>query len=167
MIDTGMVGCCWLSVDDPQPAPSTSTCTLEYSCDYQQLKISLDSDIAPLRILSFDIECAGRKGIFPDPQVDPVIQIANIVTVQGQSSPMISNIFTLNTCAHIAGSVVNECKTEQELLMGWSDFVREVDPDIIIGYNINGFDFPYLLDRAQKLNLNKFPYLGRLKGTLL
>lgn len=41
------------------------------------------SKIAPLRILSFDIECAGRKGIFPEAQVDPVIQIANMVTIQG------------------------------------------------------------------------------------
>jgi DNA polymerase delta subunit 1 len=41
------------------------------------------SKVAPLRILSFDIECAGRKGAFPDPSLDPVIQIANMVTVQG------------------------------------------------------------------------------------
>ena len=39
--------------------------------------------IAPLRILSFDIECAGRKGIFPEASADPVIQIANMVTRQG------------------------------------------------------------------------------------
>jgi DNA polymerase delta subunit 1 len=39
--------------------------------------------IAPLRILSFDIECAGRKGVFPDASIDPVIQIANMVTRQG------------------------------------------------------------------------------------
>ena len=41
------------------------------------------SKIAPLRILSFDIECAGRKGIFPEASTDPVIQIANMVTRQG------------------------------------------------------------------------------------
>lgn len=41
------------------------------------------SKIAPLRILSFDIECAGRKGIFPEAEIDPVIQIANMVTRQG------------------------------------------------------------------------------------
>ena len=40
--------------------------------------------MAPLRILSFDIECAGRKGIFPEANVDPVIQIANMVTRQGK-----------------------------------------------------------------------------------
>lgn len=38
--------------------------------------------IAPLRILSFDIECAGRRGIFPEAGTDPVIQIANMVVVQ-------------------------------------------------------------------------------------
>ena len=41
------------------------------------------SRIAPLRILSFDIECAGRKGIFPEATHDPIIQIANMVTRQG------------------------------------------------------------------------------------
>ena len=38
--------------------------------------------IAPLRILSFDIECAGRKGIFPEAEKDKVIQIANMVIIQ-------------------------------------------------------------------------------------
>jgi DNA polymerase delta subunit 1 len=40
--------------------------------------------MAPLRILSFDIECAGRKGVFPEPHTDPVIQIANVVTINGK-----------------------------------------------------------------------------------
>jgi len=47
------------------------------------------SHVAPLRILSFDIECAGRKGIFPEAQMDPVIQIANMVTRQG--TPVLSS----------------------------------------------------------------------------
>lgn len=31
--------------------------------------------MAPFRILSFDIECAGRKGHFPEANQDPVIQV--------------------------------------------------------------------------------------------
>ena len=38
--------------------------------------------MAPMRILSFDIECAGRPGVFPDATQDPVIQIANHVCLQ-------------------------------------------------------------------------------------
>lgn len=50
------------------------------------------------------------------------------------------------------------------MLQKWRDFVEEVDPDVVIGYNIAGFDFPYLIDRAKALKAVKFPYLGRLKG---
>jgi DNA polymerase elongation subunit (family B) len=53
------------------------------------------------------------------------------------------------------------------MLEAWKQFVATVDPDLIIGYNIANFDFPYLLDRAEVLKATKFPYLGRLKSTLL
>jgi len=39
------------------------------------------SKIAPLRIMSFDIECSAGQGKFPVPKEDPVIQIANIVKI--------------------------------------------------------------------------------------
>jgi len=39
------------------------------------------SKMAPFRILSFDIECAGRKGHFPEPTHDPVIQVEFIIHV--------------------------------------------------------------------------------------
>ena len=123
------------------------------------------SRIAPLRILSFDIECAGRKGIFPEAQIDPVIQIANMVTRQGESKPFVRNVFTLNTCANIVGSQVLSYHNEEEMLQAWKEFVQQVDPDVVIGYNISNFDLPYLLDRAKALKANEFPYLGRLEGT--
>lgn len=56
--------------------------------------------------------------------------------------------------------------TETKLLNAWRDFIREVDPDVIIGYNIANFDFPYLLDRAKALNAQDFPYLGRLRSMM-
>lgn len=43
---------------------------------------------------------------------------------------------------------------------------KKVDPDIITGYNINGFDFPYLLDRAETLKVKNFPYLSRMRSEL-
>lgn len=117
-----------------------------------------------MRILSFDIECAGRKGIFPEAQIDPVIQIGCIVTRQGESAPFIKLIFTLNTCANIVGSVVSSYQKEEDMLMGFRDFLATVDPDLIIGYNISQFDLPYLIDRAKTLKILKFPYFGRLKS---
>ena len=37
-----------------------------------------------MRIFSYDIECAGRKGVFPEAEHDPVIQIACMVQNQGE-----------------------------------------------------------------------------------
>ena len=69
-----------------------------------------------MRILSFDIECAGRKGIFPEPEKDPVIQIANMVVRQGEKDPFIRNVFTLNTCATIVGCQIISFDKEKDML---------------------------------------------------
>lgn len=55
-------------------------------------------------------------GIFPEPEHDPVIQIASMVIRQGEKQEFIKTVFTLGTCANIAGVEVIECKTEQQLL---------------------------------------------------
>ncbi|EIW79208.1 hypothetical protein CONPUDRAFT_138364 [Coniophora puteana RWD-64-598 SS2] len=173
MIDTKVVGMNWIEIPAgkyklvPQK-DKKSTCQLELTTRHDSF-ISHPPDgkwqtIAPLRVLSFDIECAGRKGIFPEAQVDPVIQIANMVTIQGESQPFIRNIFTLNTCSHIVGSQVMSFNDEAEMLNAWSQFIAEVDPDVIIGYNISNFDFPYLFDRAKHLGAKQFPQFGRMKG---
>lgn len=118
--------------------------------------------MAPLRILSFDIECAGRKGIFPEANHDPVIQIANVVTKYGDKKPFIRNVFCLDTTSSIVATQVLEFDKEDRMLSAWQQFLLKVDPDIIIGYNIANFDFPYLLDRAKHLKVNGFEYWSRI-----
>ena len=49
--------------------------------------------IAPLRILSMDIECQGRRGHFPEAEKDPVIQIANTLSVYGEQKPIVQVCF--------------------------------------------------------------------------
>lgn len=85
--------------------------------------------------------------------------------VAGESTPFIRNVFALNDCADIVGSQVLSFKKESDLLLRWRDFVEEVDPDVVIGYNISNFDLPYLMDRAAALKVqDRFPLLGRLKS---
>jgi DNA polymerase delta subunit 1 len=144
-----------------------SNCQIEAEVHYLDLIThSYDNEwakMAPLRILSFDIECAGRKGVFPEANEDPVIQIANVVTRYGESKPFIRNVFCLDTCSLIVNTQVLEFDAENKMLMAWRDFLEKVDPDVVIGYNIVNFDFPYLLDRARYLKCAKFPYWSRLK----
>ncbi|KAJ4831435.1 DNA polymerase delta catalytic subunit [Turnera subulata] len=172
MIDCNVVGGNWIEVPAGKyrkTSKSLSYCQLEFDCLYSEVISHAPegefSKMAPFRILSFDIECAGRKGHFPEPNHDPVIQVANLVTLQGQDQPFVRNVMTLNTCAPIVGVDVISFDTEKEVLLAWRDFVREVDPDIIIGYNICKFDLPYLIERAQTLGIAEFPILGRIRNS--
>jgi len=119
--------------------------------------------MAPLRILSFDIECAGRKGIFPEANHDSVIQIANVVTKYGDSKPFVRNVFCLDTTSPIVATQILSYDREEDMLSSWRDFLVKVDPDIITGYNISNFDFPYLLDRAKHLKVQGFEYWSRTR----
>lgn len=105
-----------------------------------------------------------EKGAFCDSSKDPIIQIANVISIQGQSDPYIKNIFLLNTCKPIAGAQVFCFKDEHDLLLNWGKFIVECDPDVITGYNINNFDFPYILNRMKILNVQKADQLGRIVG---
>jgi DNA polymerase delta subunit 1 len=130
--------------------------------------------IAPIRILSLDIECQGRKGHFPEAEKDPVIQIANAVTIYGEKDPIIQNVFTLKGCLPIVGAQVISSDEEEEMLVKWRTFLEYSDPDVITGYNVQNFDIPYLLDRAtalakessrSKTKLANFSQWGRVKNS--
>ncbi|XP_031129321.1 DNA polymerase delta catalytic subunit [Ipomoea triloba] len=172
MIDCGVVGGNWIEVPAGKYKKSSKNISysqLEFDCLYSDLISHKPegefSKMAPFRILSFDIECAGRKGHFPEPTHDPVIQVANLVTLQGQDQPFVRNVMTLKSCSPIVGVDVMSFETEREVLLAWRDFVREVDPDILIGYNICNFDLPYLIRRAEALGMVEFPILGRVRNS--
>ncbi|KAI9827344.1 MAG: DNA-directed DNA polymerase delta [Sarea resinae] len=175
MIDTKISGMSWVEAPAGKyhmipHRDRHSTCQIEAHIHYLDL-IAHPNDgewlkIAPLRILSFDIECAGRKGVFPEANQDPVIQIANVVTRYGEEKPFVRNVFCLDTCSLIVNTQIFEFDAEEKMLMAWRDFLDKVDPDVIIGYNIANFDFPYLLDRAKHLKCHRFPYWSRLKSTI-
>lgn len=170
LVDNQIGGCNWLTVPYGKfvsvPA-KTSNCQIEVACSFESVKnhdaVGDYLSIAPFRILSIDIECQGRKGMFPEPEKDPVIQIANHCICYGaESEPLTRTIFTLNSCAPIAGANVYSYEREEDMLLAWSSFVKEIDPDILTGYNISSFDFPYLLNRAATLKVKEaFHYWGR------
>ncbi|XP_012588973.1 PREDICTED: DNA polymerase delta catalytic subunit [Condylura cristata] len=172
MVDTDIVGCNWLELPAGKyflrPTGKATLCQLEVDVWWSHV-VSHPPEgpwqrIAPLRVLSFDIECAGRKGIFPEPERDPVIQICSLGLRWGEPEPFLRLALTLQPCAPILGAQVLSYEREEELLQAWSTFIRTMDPDVITGYNIQNFDLPYLIARAQTLKVDKFPFLGRVSN---
>ncbi|KAF9610167.1 hypothetical protein IFM89_020604, partial [Coptis chinensis] len=66
-----------------------------------------------------------------------------------------------------AGADVMSFENKREVLLAWRDFVHEVDPDIIIGYNICKFDLPYLIEIGKAIKVNeKCPNALSMLGAL-
>lgn len=177
MVDQHIQGCSWLELPartyrvrgDPQ---KETRCQLEVDVVYDSV-VAHDVNqseqfarIGRFRVLSFDIECMGRKGHFPDPKHDPVIQIANVVSYTGEDSSLAHRVvLVLGGCSPIVHAEVRSFLTEQELLLAWADLVRCSDCDVLTGYNVQNFDMPYLLNRAKELKIDaRFEHLGRVLG---
>ena len=92
---------------------------------------------------------------------DPVIQIGTVFWEYGDPDVFHNNIITLkNASGFDVGDQPCEVvsfdyeraadseNAEAKLLLEWTALIERYDPDIIIGYNIHGFDMTYMYDRA-------------------
>jgi DNA polymerase elongation subunit (family B) len=167
----GVTACGWVSVPynkcciyKDQTAPTS--CDINVSTDWQFLKPVKDNAILPLVIASFDIECVSGDGNFPQPHriEDKIIQIGTTFSRYGSPECFYKHIITLDTCDPLDGVDVESYTTEKEVLIAWTKLIQKINPDIMIGYNIFGFDYNYLYERSKKMGCEtEFSKLCRLK----
>ena len=81
---------------------------------------------------------------------DPVIQIGTTLTRAQETE---QHLFVFPDCDPIPGITVHSYKTEKEMILAWFEWMVQMNPDILIGYNIFGFDESYLWHRAEELKL--------------
>ena len=102
---------------------------------------------------------------FPELEGDKIIQIGSTINKYGEDFCCIKHIVTLDTCNPISNSIVVACQTEEQVIQEWFKFVIELDPDIVTGYNIFGFDYKFIYDRAVELDIvDNLGCLGRMKN---
>lgn len=175
MIDMNIVGCNWIELpvdayEKSKREQMTCTCDNEYTISYKDVVSHTTekiSKIAKQKILSFDIECIGRPGVFVNANIDPIIQIGCVEYLYGDPKHLWKKtVFVLGGCLDISNVTVKTYKREVDLLCAFRDFVVKSDPDILTGYNIQDFDMPYLLNRAEHIGIGRyFSELGRVKGS--
>ena len=138
-----------------------STCEVNlWAPDWRHIKPVARDDLAPLRIMSFDIECYSSTGGFPDPKLeaDTVFQIAMTTKEFGKEGYLDRKCLCLKETEGYEWFA-----TEKELLQAFEKHLIKIDPDIITGWNIFGFDLEYLIVRATIHN-GLAPVWGRIKG---
>ena len=102
----------------------------------------------------------------PKLEGDPVIQIGTTFHIYGQTECFYKHIITLKDCEdNFDVDEIVECNSEKQVLTEWKKLIQTMDPDILTGYNIFGFDNGYLRDRSIELKCSKsFEQLGRFKN---
>ena len=96
---------------------------------------------------------------------DKVTFIGSTFMRMGEDKPYLHHGVCLNDCVCYEDiELIESYDDEGEMLMGWTDIIREEKPDIIIGYNIFGFDWKFMCDRADELHcFDEFSQLGKIK----
>lgn len=126
------------------PAPfrgKRTHCEQEYYLHPQSKITMLDKYIEPL-VLSYDLECLSTDGGFPQASKDPIICI-------GCFSAKESICFCWKeTPGHPSFA------TEKQMIKAFLQYVCELSPDFLTGYNIARFDNTYLEERCKVLNIS-------------
>ncbi|MCC6027689.1 MAG: DNA-directed DNA polymerase [Archaeoglobus sp.] len=94
----------------------------------------VEIEVPDLKILAFDCEMLSSFGM-PDAEKDPIIVIA-VKWGDGEKE----------------FEIISE-REERKILQRFVEIIKTVDPDIIVGYNQDAFDWPYLRKRAEKLKV--------------
>lgn len=125
---------------------------------YQDLfsfyKQRITSKLPDFLITSFDIEVKSVEGRFPNPSnaIYPITCISIVSSLNNNSIYLLNKDNVPVSHPKIPEGYIKNFKTEKELLIA---FFSEITTfPIIVTYNGNAFDLPYLLARAKKLNIN-------------
>jgi DNA polymerase elongation subunit (family B) len=133
---------------------------------------------AQLVVASFDIEASAPGGGFPNAD-NPPDAIVSIGIHYGRSDNPGSDravVLCLDRTGEGWGDATlaepgevdagrHEClPTEAALLDRFAELIVELDVDVFTGYNIYGFDWKYIWDRAQLVGADGLRHIGRLKG---
>ena len=144
LIDQDLGGMGWVEVPIPewvrgQDAPPVNVTSLH--------PVRHEAN-APLRFMSFDIECLPDHGEMPKAETSPVILISMAFQPEYQGCKDLVLVGKRIDCQR---PDVQICHDEHDLLSQFASILREYDPDILAGYNSNEFDIPYLAERAKQL----------------
>ena len=116
----------------------------DYVCVHQNFTQDYDTEF--VKVVNIDIEVGSEDG-FPDPQkaTQPVTAIT--CSIDGA-------FYTFGTGDYTVKSedvTYIQCPSEKELLISFLKHWRHWDADIITGWNVQGFDIPYLYNRITSL----------------
>ena len=108
--------------------------------------------------------------LFPSLEGDKITYIGSTFKKYGDKSniPYLNHCIVLRGCTipkNIENCIIETYETEKEVLLAWTALIQREDPDIVLGYNIDGFDYDFMDKRSQELDCRRqFLVLSRNKN---
>ncbi len=154
MIDSGLYGMSWAEIDSEHSNSKSYTVPVQY---VKSIKPAENPVNVPMKYMAFDIECLPQDlKRAPDSKKDKIIMISLCFSPDYNGKKSLVLVAKPVMAQDTRGFV-----DEKSMLEEFMSIIEKFDPDIITGYNINGFDFPYLMDRLKKNNVA--PFMGRAR----
>lgn len=141
----------------------------EYRCSYKTLRQpkqeELEAKTTYPAVFSFDIECysSNPKAMPNKTNVSDVIFAVSCIYSRMGDKERQRYLLAIGEDLTVQNAILIQVKDEYELLTELRKLIRELDPDILIGYNIFGFDIPYTNHRIQRF-MEDWTQLGRIRG---
>jgi DNA polymerase I len=139
LIDKGLSPMNMVEVHGRILSENSSTCIFQAEKPPTPQKSSLPE----LKVLSFDMEIYNPQNTAKPGQ-------NSIIIISFSSNQGFKKVFsTKKSGMNFVETVTNE----KELLEKFVETIKSQNPDFILGYNSDNFDFPYIRDRAAKLGV--------------
>ncbi|AHH01616.1 DNA polymerase delta catalytic subunit [Pithovirus sibericum] len=141
----------------------------EFQGDWRTLKsysaIESKGWVTAPKIFSFDIECYSdnHKAMPKEYAITNVVYMISCVVFRNKTNEREKYLIVMGKVGEIPGTTIIEVETEEQLCFAFANLIRETDPDIVTGFNIFGFDYPYLYFRLG-MYLQDWPAMGRLRS---
>ena len=155
LVDNNIHGMDWVSMNVNKIYTQTTNCdTYETDAKESEIKILDKIENAPLKYMSFDLECISTESNrMADGKFDPIIMISCVFSHEFRGSK--KHVVCAKHTKFDDKDISLRCfSDEKEMLEEFQRILMEYDPDILTGYNINGFDIPFILER---LKIHKLP----------
>ena len=109
---------------------------------------TIDWQYSKIKVFFLDIECSIGKG-FPDPNLAD--QEVTAITVYDSLTKQYLTFGQKECNYKMEGLRYFNCGNERKLLTAFVTFWESNPPDILTGWNIDGFDLPYLVNRIKNV----------------
>ncbi len=145
-----------------------SSLDYEYHVDWTTMAPILDCEgwTTSPGILSWDIECYSHNHLaFPNKYNDKdVVYMISAIYKRHKDDDSIKRYgILIGECDPITlpNTIIITVHNEVELVEAFGRVIKETDPEILLGYNIFSFDYPYLNHRLLR-QIHLWPKMGRL-----